>query len=406
MVDYHDLERTIALREPGQGLPGGFYTDSNVFDAEMERIYGRFWLLAGHTSQVSQPGDYFTFEVGRESLIILRDDAGTVRALFNVCRHRGSRICTENAGRVGKLVCPYHQWVYHRDGRLATARDMGDDFCPSDYPLHQAHVRVVAGLIYVSLSQSPPSFDAAGECLSRFLAPHGLDRAKICVVREYEVHANWKLLFENNRECYHCPGGHPEFCKSNYDLGMPGDRRSSDNYAQVVERMTRYWQSHGLEVGPENFPDGGWHRCARVPLRDGYVTESLDGRPVGPVMGGLKIRDTGSLRVITFPNAWCHVNSDNANLTQLLPLGPRRTRARITWLVDADAVEKVDYEPDRVAGLWQVTTEQDWRLCEDTQRGVESSRYSPGPLSPVVETGVDFFIGWYLQQLSGQPTAV
>jgi Rieske 2Fe-2S family protein len=183
---------------------------------------------------------------------------------------------------------------------------------------------------------------------------------------------------------------------------MPGDRRASAEYEQILKDKHAYWQSLGLETEAVNFPDGEWYRAARMPLREGCVTESLDGRPVAPLMGELQARDTGSLRVITFPNTWFHANSDYANSTQLIPLGPGLTRARIVWLVHEDACEGADYDSDRVAALWKITTEQDWALCENNQAGIQSTRYQPGPLSPFMEQGVETFIEWYLRQLAAK----
>src|SRR5262249_30135220 len=187
--------------------------------------------------KVPNPGDYFTFELDNDSLIVIRDDDGDVRALFNTCRHRGSRICVEMEGHAGKLVCPYHQWVYERDGKLAAAKWMGPEFDKSRFPLHRAHVQVLAGLIYVCLADEPPDFEPARQVIEPFIEPHGLDQAKICFSQEYSLRANWKLLVENNRECYHCPGGHPEFCQVNFDVGMPGDPRGSDEYQRTFQKM-------------------------------------------------------------------------------------------------------------------------------------------------------------------------
>jgi Rieske 2Fe-2S family protein len=389
----------IADRRPGFGLAQEFYTDEQVFRLDLARVFTASWLFAGYGCQIPHPGDYFTFTVGDDSLIVIRDDEGAVHAHYNTCRHRGSRVCTEPAGHVGKLVCPYHQWVYERDGRLTGARWMGTDFDRLQYPLHRAHVEVLAGLIYVCLADEPPDFAPARRTMEPFLKPHGLDRAQICYSQDYTVRANWKLLVENNRECYHCPGGHPEFCRVNFDVGMPGDPRGGDEYQRTLARMRTYWEGLGLAVGPVNFPDGEWFRCARVPLRDGHVTESLDGRPLAPLMGDLKARDLGSLRVINLPHAWFHCNSDNVNGTQLLPLGPDRTWARLTWLVNQDAAPGVDYEPRRVAEFWKLTTEQDFTLCENNHAGIRSSRYRPGPYSPIAEQGVEHFIEWYLRHL-------
>jgi len=392
------LDATLAAnRRPGFTLPQPFYTGDEIFQLEMERIFRRRWLFSGFSCQAPRPGDYFTFEIGADSLIVVRGDDLRLRALFNSCRHRGSRICSQEEGHCGKLVCPYHQWVYERDGRLAAARWMGDDFDRSVYPLHSAHLEEVAGLVYVCLAEEPPDFGPARRTIEPFVKRHGLDRARICFRQDYEVAANWKLVFENNRECYHCAGGHPEFCQINFDVGMPGDPRGDEAYRATFARMKAYWEGMGLPVGPVNFPDGEWFRCARVPLRKGHVTESLDGRPVAPLMGDLPARDLGSLRVINLPNAWFHFNSDNVNGTQLVPLGPHRTRARLTWLVDAAAVEGRDYDAEHVAGFWKVTTEQDWSLCAANHAGVRSSRYQPGPLSAITEAGVMQFHEWYLR---------
>jgi glycine betaine monooxygenase A len=394
------LADLLAGRQPGFSLPQEFYTGSELFRLDQERVFRRRWLFAGYTCQIPQPGDYFTFDIGDDSLIVIRDDAGEVRAHFNTCRHRGSRICAEPAGHLGKLICPYHQWVYDRDGRLANARWMEPDFDKSRYPLHHAHIRVLAGLIYVCLADKPPDFERARQAIEPFVRPHGLDRGKICFTQDYMIRANWKLLVENNRECYHCPGGHPEFCQVNFDVGMPGDPRGGDDYQRTFQKMRTIWEGQGLAVGPVNFPDGEWFRCARVPLREGHVTESLNGQPLAPLMGDLPARDLGSLRVINLPHAWFHFNSDNANGTQLIPVGPDLTQARLTWLVSADAVEGVDYDPRRVSEFWKITTEQDFALCENNHAGIRSSRYQPGPYSTIAEPGVEHFIDWYLRLLS------
>jgi Rieske 2Fe-2S family protein len=393
------MSALLNARRPGFTLPQAFYSDDQVFHLEQEQIFGRRWLFAGYTCQVPLPGDYFTFDLGRDSLLVIRDDRGEVRAHFNTCRHRGSRICTEPEGHAGKLVCPYHQWVYERDGRLAAARWMGLDFDKGQYSLHSAHVKVLAGLIYVCLADEPPDFEPARRVIEPFIRPHGLDRAKVCFNQEYTIRANWKLLVENNRECYHCPSGHPEFCQVNFDIGMPGDPRVGDEYQRNLQKMQSIWDAQDLPAGPINFPDGEWYRCARVPLRTGYVTESMDGRPVAPLMGDLKERNLGSLRVINLPHAWFHFNSDNANGAQLIPVGPELTRARLTWLVHADAVEGVDYDRQRVAEFWKITTEQDFALCENNHAGICSSRYQPGPYSSIAEPGVEQFVTWYLQQM-------
>ena len=147
-----DVESLIARQRPGFTLDQPFYTHPDIFARDFERIISRKWLFADHVSRIPNPGDYFLYEVAGESIIVLRDGEGEVRAFFNVCRHRGSRICTEPEGRAARLVCLYHAWSYGLDGRCIRARGMPDGFDPEPYGLHPCRVRVFHGLIYLCLS--------------------------------------------------------------------------------------------------------------------------------------------------------------------------------------------------------------------------------------------------------------
>ncbi len=366
----------------------------------MRRIFHTSWLFAGHSREIPEPGDYFVLPVGDEELIILRDKQGEVRAHFNVCRHRGSRIATEPRGRSRALVCPYHQWVYALDGCLTNARLMGENFDANEYRLRSAAVREVAGLIFICLSPDPPSFDAFFEDVEPQLRPHGLEKAKVAVRHHYEVRANWKVLVENNRECYHCRVSHPEFCMSNYDLGLPGDTRSDGEFDATLETEYERWRDLGLTAGEASFPGGAPYRVSRLPLKEGFLTESIDGGLVASLMGDLTDPRTGSLRIITLPNFWAHANCDYAMTTRLLPTGPDRTNVEVCFLVHEDAVEDVDYDPERVAAVWRATCEQDWELCENNYAGIESVAYEPGPFSEVTKNSVESFERWYLDQLA------
>jgi len=126
---------------------------------------------------------------------------------------------------------------------------------------------------------------------------------------------------------------------------------------------------------------------------------------VAPLMGDLTDTATGSLRIITLPNFWAHANCDYTMTTRLLPAGPELTRVEVCFLVREDAVEGVDYDPERVAAVWRATCEQDWELCENNSAGIKSVAYEPGPFSPVTESSVESFVRWYLDQLGddGQP---
>jgi Rieske 2Fe-2S family protein len=398
-----DLQDLLKNREPGKSLPRDFYLDSGLFEMELSRIFHTNWLFAGHACEISEPGDFFLLPVGQEELILVRDKEGAVRAHFNVCRHRGSRIATEPRGRSRSLVCPYHQWVYGLDGCLANARLMGDGFDADGFRLRSAAVRELAGLVFVCLSpgESTPDFDSFFGDIEPQLGPHGLEGAKVAVRHSYRVRANWKTLVENNRECYHCRVSHPEFCMSNYDLGLPGDTRGDDGFDATLGRDYERWRDLGLAPEDVSFPSGLPYRVSRLPLKEGFLTESLDGHLVAPLLGALTHPETGSLRVITLPNFWAHANCDYAMTTRLLPDSPGLTNVEVSFLVREDAVAGVDYDPERLAAVWRATCEQDWELCENNFAGIRSVAYEPGPFSEVTESSVESFVRWYLDEISG-----
>ena len=234
------------LREPGFSMPQAAYTDPEVFAADLERVFCSGWLFAAPACEVREPGQYVTVTVGSESVIVVRDRDGVLRAHHNVCAHRGSRIVTDRRGCASLLVCPYHQWTYRLDGTLRAARLMGEDFPRDDHRLAPVAVREVAGLVFGCLAADPPEFDDFSRALEPQLGPHRLDATRVLARHTYRVRANWKTLVENNRECYHCRGSHPEFSLSNFDLGTHGDVRSNPRYDDAVREARRRWQALGL----------------------------------------------------------------------------------------------------------------------------------------------------------------
>lgn len=393
------LQALIRRYQPGQSLPQEFYTDEVVFQADLRQIFYRSWLFVGHSCEVAQPGDYLTVTVGDESLVVVRD-RDRLHAHFNVCRHRGSRIALASCGQAKALVCPYHQWSYQLDGQLRGARLMGREFDRAEHGLISAQVRELAGLIFVCLAAQPPDFEAAVDAISPQLTPHRLDQAKIIARHTYTVSANWKTLIENNRECYHCAGAHPEFFLSNYDFGLPGDTRATRRYQKSLAESYQRWQAMGLAPREVSFPDGGWFRVARLPLKPPFLTESLTGQLTAPLMGDFTQPEVGSLRIIGLPNFWGHANADYAMTTRVIPLAVNQTQIDVAFLIHPDAVEGRDYSPADVAAVWQATSEQDWQLCENNYAGIRSSAYRPGPLSPLTESSVTRFLTWYLHQLN------
>jgi Rieske 2Fe-2S family protein len=405
--------RDLMARQPaGRCMLREFYSDEEVYQADCQRIWRTGWIFAGHSCEIPKPGDYFTLEVDGDSIILIRDGNGKTRALYNVCRHRGSMICDHADGHVKKLVCPYHRWSYDLDGRLLHTPGMQEELDKSQLSLRPVHVRETEGLIFVSLAGEPLDFDAAQDVLATLAKPQGLARAKVAKVLDYLVKANWKLVWENNRECYHCNANHPQYVKANFDHYNADDTtpRVREQMAAAVSRSEAKWAASGLAVshkqtGMTTFPDAGrniWYSANRTALVDGFASESMDGAQVAPLMGDYPDSDVGTLRMRTLPNFWNHSSCDHAVSTRLLPKGPQLTAVRVWWLVEQGAVEGRDYDLARLMPFWQLTSEQDWEICERQQRGVNSHAYIPGPYSIYKEYNVDAFVRWYLNQLQAK----
>jgi len=401
----------VASRQAGYGLPRAFYHDELLYRADLEAIWRQGWLFAGHTCQIPNPGDYFLYEIDVDSVVVVRGDEGEINAFHNVCRHRGSIICAEAEGSVKRFICPYHQWTYGRDGRLLMYRGMQEGLDKAQLGLHRVHVREAAGLIFISLADSPPDFEPAYEMIFPQARPQGFERAKVAKIMDYVVQANWKLVWENNRECYHCNVNHPQYIKANFDHYNEDDtiKRISEELSLVTARSEAKWAAAGLavsreEAGLTEFPDPErniWYSSNRTPLVDGYQSETMTGKLVAPLMGEYtEAQDIGTLRIRTLPNFWNHSSVDHGVSTRLTPAGLYTTHVRLIWLVDEKAVEGVDYNLDDMVPFWWLTSDQDREICENAQRGVNSRAYVPGPLSTYKEYNVERYLSWYLRQLN------
>jgi len=387
------LEQLLARQKPGWSLEQAFYTDQEIFDLEWKKIWRKYWLFAGTTAEIPRPGDYFTYTAQHDSIIVIRGNNGEVYAHYNTCRHRGSLICLQEKGNAPKLVCPYHQWVYDKDGSLLKSRLMPDDFDKSAFALHKVHVQVIKGLIFISLAKSPPDFAKVIEDYVPFLNPYRIDRAKVAYKKSYELRTNWKLVAENFRECYHCGPAHPEYCSAVVGANL------KESVTEILAERRIEWQQNGLAINDVDFVDDSFHFAVRYPLRPGVSSYSLDGKPVATPMGDHKDYNSGVLGLVVYPGFWMDAVSDYMWTMRVTALSPSRTSIDLTWLVDGAAKEGMDYSIDRLTDFWRITGEQDWTLCENNFRGVESSHYQPGPYAPV-ESEVARFIEWYLGRLN------
>ncbi|WP_163575848.1 aromatic ring-hydroxylating oxygenase subunit alpha [Halomonas faecis] len=380
-------------------LPQPFYTDARLFELDMQEIFEKEWLFAGMTCEIPAKGNFMTLDVGSNPIVIVRGNEGQVHAFHNVCRHRGSRLCMKDKGKVAKLVCPYHQWTYELDGRLLFAgSDMGESFDLAAYGLKPVHVKCAGGFVFINLSETPPAVDDFLDTLEHYLEPYDMSNVKVAVESSIVEQANWKLVIENNRECYHCNGAHPELLNSLQEFDDTNDPRATPAYKALVARKQAEWDAQQVPWQLKRF--GKRNRLTRTPMLNGTVSMTLDGKPAcQKLMGRLSNPDMGSLRILHLPNSWNHFMGDHAVVFRVMPLGPQQTVVTTKWLVHKDAVEGVDYHPERMRHVWDATNDQDRRLAEENQRGINSKAYEPGPYSETYEFGVIDFIDWYCERL-------
>jgi glycine betaine catabolism A len=344
---YHQGART---------MPGRFYTSPAVFEREQEYLLDKHWLCVGRAESIREPGEYFLQAIGRESIIILRDRKGKVRGFYNMCRHRGTRICEVAHGRFGETIqCPYHAWTYSTEGKLIGAPHMqeAEDFDKAEYPLKSVAVHQWEGFIFIHLGANPEPFESAlAPLLGRF------DRFNLTSLRigkriEYDVRSNWKLVFQNYSECLHCPVIHPEL--SNL---MPYTSGAND----LIE-------GHVL----------GGYMVISAPNKSMTMT----GRACGLHLGELSGEDLQRAYYYTiFPNLMLSIHPDYVVYYTLWPQEVGRTKVVCEWMFHPDSFGRPDFNPEDAVEFWDTTNKQDWHITEMSFAGISSRAYEPGPYSP------------------------
>ncbi len=395
-----DLSQLLATRRPGHALARPFYTDPDIFEADLQAIWYRDWLFAIPACELEKPGAYVTHRVGAYRVILVRGADGEIRAFHNSCRHRGSIICKGERGHVPKLVCPYHQWTYELDGRLLWARDMGAGFDASAHGLKQVHCRELAGLVYICLAEQAPDFDTFADMAQPYLAMHDLTEARVAHSSTIVENGNWKLVWENNRECYHCAGNHPELCRTFPD--DPAVTGIEDGGAPPPHLQAHFDRLEAAGV-PSRFhiAASGQYRLARMPLKVGAQSYTMDGgAAVTCPLGRVPFADAGSLLKFHYPTTWNHFLPDHSIVFRITPISPRETEVTTKWLVAKNALEGRDYDLRRLTEVWIATNDEDRRVVEDNQHGIDSPAYEPGPYSALQESGVIQFVDWYCRTLA------
>jgi glycine betaine catabolism A len=349
---------TFVRPSVGEGattLPASWYTSPEVFERERSRVFRQSWLCVGRAERIEKPGDYFVADIDGESLIVTRDADCRVHAFYNVCRHRGTRICEAHSGHFqGSIMCPYHAWTYGLDGELKAARNMADvaGFRRSDYPLKAAGCALWEGFIFVNLADDPEPFETAfAPLIGRFVKWNigGLRTARTV---SYELACNWKLVFQNYSECYHCPLVHPQL-----DKLSPSDSGRND-----------------LTSGPFL---GGYSE-----LRESGGSLTTTGHSNRPPVGAVSGAELDRIYYYTiFPSMLLSLHPDYVMVHYAKPLAIDRTAVDCAFLFDPQTMETPHFDPSDAVQFWDTTNRQDWHVNELTQLGLQSQSYSPGPYS-------------------------
>lgn len=392
-----EVAALLAAQQKGMALLRGFYADPAVYAHDMERLFLRHWLCVGHASQVAKPGDFFTTTYGDETVIIVRGKDGVIRALLNLCRHRGAEVCTAKAGHTALFACPYHGWTYGLDGSLDSARHMPAEFDRTGHGLRQIHCREVEGALFINFAAEPLEFGHVEATLRGALGAYGWADAKVVHAETYPLDANWKLAVENYVECYHCSPSHPEYSKL-HALEQPAPRIAKLNAA--MEARTR---ALGVEVATLTHWSSAKGEeaidCFRYALYDGVQTGSPDGAPVAPLLGKFTGYDGGVTSIHLGPASFLVSYADHGVIYRFMPRGLDKCDMELLWLVRGDAEAGRDFDMETLTWLWRITSEADKRIIEHTARGVRSRFYEPGPLAPM-EANEQRYLEWYLAEIA------
>jgi Rieske 2Fe-2S family protein len=359
-------------------LPGHYYADGGVYALEQERIFARQWLCTARASDLEAPGSFETVEAAGESIILVRGHDQAVRAFLNVCRHRGSRLCSQERGRVTRTFqCPYHAWSYSLDGRLIGAPNMREmpDVDPIEHGLISAQVRQWLGYVWICLATSPPDFEESvvTQVTDRFGDPamidrYGLDRLVVGRRLDYTVRANWKLIVENYLECYHCATLHPEFV------------------AVLPEYRRGYSAVNTVGYGPR--------------FGEGIQGFTFDGRPgLDPLPGlhGEMLRRYYGTMVR--PQVMINLTPDHVIFHRFFPVAPDRTLVRCDWLFDARAIaDGGDLEAS--IELFRRVNDQDFAAVETCQPAMRSRAYREGGVYVPAEHHIAEFNRWVRERIS------
>jgi Rieske 2Fe-2S family protein len=368
-----NVEAVPPIKGLEQTLPSSWYCDAAIFRRERERIFFREWFCAGREEELPGPGDFLVLDIVGESILLVRNRDGALRAFYNVCRHRGARLCRAGdaptpglavqggviAGR--SILCPYHQWSYDLEGRLIAAPHMANlpGFDKGSISLYPVGVECWGGFIFLNLTpaEAKPFADQLGAIPAR-LQRYPLADLRIGHSIGYEVAANWKAICENYNECYHCGGVHPELCSV-----VPAFREAG-----------------GAALD--------WTRG--IPHREGAYTFTHSGTSRRRAFPGLNADEqTRHKGEVIYPNLFISLACDHAAVFILQPKSAERTDITCHFLFEAHELAQPGFDPADVVEFWDITNRQDWSICESVQRGMRSRVHRHGYYAPMEDYSLD-----------------
>ena len=337
-------------------MPQRYYVGDEVFAAEQDRIFAQSWLCVGRGAELAEPGSYKLQAIGADSVLILREKSGALRAFHNVCRHRGTRLCEAERGTLGQTIqCPYHAWTYTLDGRLIGAPHMQEvaGFDKKEYSLVRVALHEWEGFIFINMAPSPEPFEKVYAPLLARFARFNLGGLRIARRIEYSVKSNWKLVLQNYNECLHCPTIHPQLSRV-----LPYTSGAND-----------------LTSGPFL---GGFMEIAPP-----HVSATMSGRSCGVLIGTLPDEDQRRAYYYSlFPSWMLSIHPDYVVYYMVWPQSPSETKIISEWMFHPETIARPDFDPSDAVEFWDVTNTQDWHICELSHAGIASRAYVPGPYSP------------------------
>ncbi|WP_010523077.1 aromatic ring-hydroxylating oxygenase subunit alpha [Aquimarina agarivorans] len=391
----NNFNQHVAEGNTTKTLSGSAYTDPEVFEKERRFLFRTLPVMAVPSCHLEKKGSYTVTDIAKESIITVRGKDGTIRALANSCRHRGKRLLqgnnlggTEKISNLKSIVCPYHGWNYKLDGALAHAR--GDEagllkgLCLRKLQVHEA-----GGLtFYNKTNENVLHLNALDKALGLLCLSEG----KVSATKQYDVKANWKLWTENFLECWHCASSHPELSENKgfitqFENGNE-DVYVSDDIKWRIQAQKKGWitpEDADLEMDKAMFSFN-----VSLPLGKGNLTASKNGKRLGPAFNGAAGFEGGAIFGCLGPFLFYMAYVDYVILFCVRPIAVEQTKVDVFWITAKD----FEGSTEDLTWLWNTTLKQDIKLVEESQQGVSSLYYTPGPFQ-ADEYRTQAFVEWW-----------